>query len=218
MSDPAKGLVALNMRLPNGNTDLFYFDASVQEQHIVTAQVMDHQVETGSNPTDFIRPMPRELSVQFVVTNTPIVEPLDHAFGATASEVAQSITVGGQTIGWKALQFSSDFDRVAAVYGGLLEAAQLGALFTVTTSLATYAAPDGSPCMAIVNFAIPRSVENSNNLAGTVDFQELRFVDTETTTVKTKPKPANRGTKAGKEIDPEVEPQKTSLLNRAIGG
>ena len=47
-------------------------DCTVTERHTSTATVTEHPVESGSNITDHIRPEPVQLSVNGIITNTPI--------------------------------------------------------------------------------------------------------------------------------------------------
>ena len=47
-------------------------DCTVTETHTSTATVTEHPVESGSNITDHIRPEPVQLSVNGIITNTPI--------------------------------------------------------------------------------------------------------------------------------------------------
>src|SRR6266702_3660671 len=72
-------------------------DAAVNENHTVAADITRHQVEKGSDVTDHIRPLPRRLSVEGIVTNTPIVAPGKPTSGITASLGSVPISVNGQT-------------------------------------------------------------------------------------------------------------------------
>ena len=129
----------------NGQQTTVQFDASISEHHAGTAQVSQHQVETGPNITDHIRPMPMTLSLEAFVTNTPINSGI---LSPTASPAGQ-ITNG-------VLQFSSSFNRVNDVYNALLEAQAGGALIAVTTSLSLYID------FAITSIGAPRDAEHGN--------------------------------------------------------
>jgi len=48
------------------------FDTSLSELYVNNADVTDHPVEKGSNITDHIRARPLELSINGVISNTPI--------------------------------------------------------------------------------------------------------------------------------------------------
>lgn len=55
--------------------DGFLIDISVSEDHSFEAEVTSHPVESGSTISDNIRPMPIKVSMQCMVSNTPL-EPL----------------------------------------------------------------------------------------------------------------------------------------------
>lgn len=143
----------------NGQQTTVQFDASISEQHTGTAQVSQHQVETGPNITDHIRPMPMTLSLQAFVTNTPINSGI---LSPTASPAGQ-ITNG-------VLQFSSSFNRVNDVYNALLDAQAGGALIAVTTSLSLYID------FAITSIGAPRDAEHGNAVQFSIELMQILTV------------------------------------------
>jgi len=60
-----------------------WIDVSVHESHGVGAEVSEHPVEFGVNVADHIRPTPRTITIEGLVTNHPIDMPLSHAGSAT---------------------------------------------------------------------------------------------------------------------------------------
>ncbi len=166
-------------------------DAAISETHTTTAQITDHQVEVGANISDNIRPMPKKLSLQGIVTNHPIATPSTQMRGIVGVPNGRITTKvrakqGAIPIGlpvppmgsvvekvfdYSALYFASEFDRVRDVYGELTLAQQTGMLFTVTTSLTQYTN------MAIENISTPRSAETGNALMLGMDFKEIRFAE-----------------------------------------
>lgn len=181
----------------NSVTGSVILDASVSEQHTIGAEVTRHQVETGSDVTDHIRPLPQKISIEGIVTNTPIASPLSPTGGVSASFGTQSFSVGGVQYTAQTLLFSGQFDRVRDTYGVLIIAVSNGALFTVTTTLHQY------QNMAISNFGAPRNVGLGNALKFSVDFSEIRIVDTVVVTAPPSAKKAvtNGGAKPTKVID-----------------
>ena len=89
------------------------FDASINESHIGSAQVTEHQVETGSNVSDHVRAMPLRLSLQAMVSDTPLQNNV--------------LTPEG-----------GDTQRVVTIFNALTEAMQAGVLTEVNTSLKKY--------------------------------------------------------------------------------
>lgn len=181
-------------------TGAFAVDCSVNEHHVTTAQVTTHQVESGQDVASYIRPMPRKLTLEAFVTNTPLVVPLiatiqdSDGFRAKiealdrGSQLQRTVTVGGRAISFTSQDFGAEFDRVAEFYGGVMSAALAGAVWGVYTTLRTYSK------MAIVNFAVPRSADSGNSLKGAIDFQEIRIAQTQVVAVPVRAT-AKRGTK-----------------------
>lgn len=61
-----------------------WIDGVITESHGLEAAITRHAVETGANPAEHIRPLSPTLTLECVVSNTPIREPLSHASGAKA--------------------------------------------------------------------------------------------------------------------------------------
>lgn len=56
-----------------------WIDVSISETHTVGAEVTDHPVEDGPGITDNIRPTPRTIRIEGLVTQKPLELPLTHA-------------------------------------------------------------------------------------------------------------------------------------------
>lgn len=69
--------VTISWQGESGQTFSITLDASLHEQHTGTATITDHPVETGSNVTDHIRPDPDMLTIEGIVSNTPLFLPGD---------------------------------------------------------------------------------------------------------------------------------------------
>lgn len=52
--------------------DPIVVDASIRETHSVTGEVSEHPVESGVDIVDHYRVLPRQVSIEAVVTNTPL--------------------------------------------------------------------------------------------------------------------------------------------------
>lgn len=180
-------------------------DATIHETHDVKAQVTEHQVETGSNVTDHIRPLPREVTLEGVITNTPLAAPARTSISGNMSDFSQSFQrPNGDSfeVKWQAYKFDGQFDRVRDEFRDLVYAIQQGALFDITTTLQVYVD------FAMTSFSVPRDAANGNVLHFSASFKELRFVETNTTKalpVKTAPKVAKKhdGPKHPEEAKPE---------------
>lgn len=73
-----------------------WIDVSISETHGLSADVTQHPVESGSDMTDHIRPTPRTIQIEGLVTNHPTELPLSHAGGARAIDDAGFIDVTTQ--------------------------------------------------------------------------------------------------------------------------
>src|SRR5262245_60445383 len=70
-----------------------WIDVSISESHSLSASVTDHPVEQGVNIVDNIRPEPRTVEIEGLVTNHPTEQPRSHAGGAAATDDAGYIDV-----------------------------------------------------------------------------------------------------------------------------
>lgn len=226
-------LVLLDYQYPTtGVGDSVYLDASVHEQHVTTAEVTTHAVETGSAIADFIRPLPRKLTIEGMITNTPIMGELHPSIikarkgfktdasptdvgGGQAGTIQTAPVGGGQPGNFSALKFSTEYDRVIAAYDSLVAACRGGALFAITTSLTTYQSDIGDRNMACVNFAVPRDVDHANAIMFTADFQEVRIVNSQQTTVQQPGAKQKLGQQPTRQLDPVADAQLLSLAYKA---
>ena len=199
----------VNKRLVN-----IVMDASISEQHTATATITDHPVETGASVTDNVRPMPRQLTIECIVTNTPIVGQYRLVSGETVS-VSDGVTAEVRKIdgtNTNALQFSSEFDRVRTVFEELEEARKLGALVSVDTTLDSYQS------MAIASVSIPRNAATGSVLQFQLDLREIITVDIqEVEAPPEKHKPKKKGEKPTKEATKEEEDKGASGLTQILG-
>ncbi len=143
-----------------------WIDVSVREGHGVSAEITDHPVESGANIADHIRPLPRTISIEGIVTNHPIELPGSHAGSARVSSApveiegepslgvagmipgvdqgarllgALKIEVGSKRVfSATVVTFTEEFDRVTAVHAALVDAVERRKLVTVVTGLVTY--------------------------------------------------------------------------------
>lgn len=106
--------VSLGPDLTRGkpSINVVQFDATLEEHHVSRAEVTSHAVERGADIVDHIRPLPQELTLTTVTTNTPTI------FLATAR--------------------GNGIDRVKTTHQGLLDLLSNGVLVDVVTTLRTY--------------------------------------------------------------------------------
>lgn len=157
-------------------------DASISEIHGVSADISDHNVEIGQNPTDHIRPKPTMLSLQCLITS---------------DDPNAGYIVGTDFTKLKAIA-PSGYDYVGDTYAQLRAGVEAGAIFSVTTTLDKY------DNMGVTNFSVPRSAENGTDLLFDLDLKVLNLIDTGVVTAPEIRK-QKRSTKPSKEATPAAK-------------
>lgn len=74
--------------------DEIWLDVSVRESHGLSAEVTEHPVESGADVADHIRPKQRTVTIEGIISNTPIEVPQSHMDGA--AEDPSPITIEGE--------------------------------------------------------------------------------------------------------------------------
>lgn len=194
-----------------GKLRTIVFDGHLREQHDGSAQVTEHAVEKGSPVADHIRTAPDRLTIDAVVTNTPITIPESNLDGASGSvrDLDVTIQVKGElpvgvplvgalvasaglldsttTVKAQTLQFDQPFDRARSVYDEIQEIYSSGTLVDISTSIRDYTD------MAIESVSVPRTVDTAGSLEFSISTKTLRFAETQTV-----PAPKDKGTTTGK--------------------
>jgi hypothetical protein len=205
--------VVIGWTLPSGKQGTLAVDVSINETHTMTSEVTRHQVETGSDIADHIRPIPPQLSIEGMISNWMVTpSSLDHLNGVAGSVQQIDQTIAGQVVRFSAFKFDTQIERVKEVLGDLGEAIQGAALFTIFTTLTSY------DNMACVGFTVPRNATLGQVLRFTMDFQFVRTVDTQVVSaLPPKTQPKHRGAKGGKEKTGDAkEARKTALRNGVL--
>lgn len=202
-------MAELTWTLENGGEASIAFDATVRDSHIASATITEHPVEDGVAISDHIRPDLDRVTLQVVVSNTPISSPTDHADGVTGRQTSVELTgVDGETAARAlVLAFDGTLTRVRSVYEELLRLMSSGTLVNVITSLREY---EG---MAIANVSPVREAASGNALVAGVEFKQVRIVESE---IVAAPEPREpRGSterERGRENTEDEEEEGQSLL------
>ncbi len=233
MVDKKKRLVTISWT-DEGAAQVLSFDASVAERHSLVSEVTDHPVESGANIADHIRPVPLELDLEGVISNTPLRTPPDNADGATEIEVkveGRSPTVGDivgspiPVVGAVTRDipsglppptgfvkgFEPEFDRVKNAYDVFLLIRDRGLLVNVFTTLAEY------ENMAITAVNMPRSAATANILRFTMQLKEVRIGTTEEVPAPVIPtSQVNKGSQTPTPADPDPEEGDSTFLHNLL--
>ena len=191
-----------------GGLGIITFDASLDETHTKNNQVTSRPVEVGANVSDNIRPLPKQLEINGIVSDFPIA----FLAGSTAaSPVAQGGGVNQDTT-----PSTETADRAKEAYDELERIMDQGVLVKVITSLRTY------ENMAISGFSAIRNAQNGNVLNANLTFIEVIRVETETAEAPVRRRPdkgQNKKKKKGKvtKQPPKNESGLRSLINNIFG-
>lgn len=139
----------------------YEIDAIVTEDHSFDSDVTDLPVETGADITDNARAKPIMISLDCVVSDTPIGRMVDVRNTETADDDAE-------------LQFLPSDDA----YYRMIAIRNAREPVTLETSLGVF------PNMMMTSMVVPRNAQNGEALRFRVTFKEIRLVTNARTTVK----------------------------------
>lgn len=177
-------------------------DATKTRGFELAAEVTEFPVERGSAITDHIRPVNGTVSLEGVISNTPLTLPATQMQGITLTPGAVVIGDGRATV----LQWSGVFDRVRVCDTILAGLVASGTPVRLTTSLRTV------ENLAITRYKVDQSAETGQALPIVLELKALRIATTQRA-----PVPAVRRLQvpAGRAVQP---PDNRSFLARALDG
>lgn len=156
----------------NAIIDTLVVDCSVKEEHTAEVEVTDHAVERGSAITDHARPKPEELTLEGIVSNTPL----------SSFQVTRAVTQDGVTLQTTAQSNNARGMPGAAelAYTQLRSLRDTAKLVTIVTQLRTY------DNMAMTSLKVPREDKIGDVLKFEAKFKQVRIVTNAVTVVATK--------------------------------
>lgn len=132
-------------------------DAVVTETHLDEVEVTDHPVEIGVNISDHMRVKPATITLDGIVSNTPL---------PTAGAPSSPLQADGVTYTSRSAAVPA---RAGSAYQQLLALKTGGQLVTVVTALRSY------DQMALVSLSVPRDAKTGNALRFTAVLKEIKF-------------------------------------------
>ncbi len=184
------------------------FDAVLSESHEGTSVLTEHAVESGAPISDHKRANPARLTIEALVTNTPLLAPPASGYGegpAVTAEVRKDEDVKANVV-----IFSASFDRLADVETTLRRLRLEATPVTVSTRVRTYEQ------VQVVSVTCPREPEDGDSLRFQIEFQEVRVAQSRTVDAPRPREPrGRRRTDAGDQEASTQETQRTSTLQRA---
>ena len=229
-----------------GVTNALRFDAVTTETHTFANQVTEQPVERGANVVDHVRPSPDSLTLDVVVSNAPVdAAPLrlggaqrgdiyptqlsipssnppapytpGYAFSTIGATIDALVAQVSQPPTIQTLRFFNEFDAVSEVYATIKQLRDSGQLINVITPLNNF------DNMVITNVTVPRDVSNGDALLMTIDFRQVRIVETRQTTepvpTETRGKrPKAAGVKGDKEDGGKKKKSVAKSIVDSLGG
>lgn len=155
-----------------GTAGALEIDATPTRAFELAAEVTELPVDEGSAITDHIRPLNGTITLEGVISNTPLVLPTTQMGGVTASPGSVVLLGGDGKARATMLQWSGAFDRVKLcdeLLAGLVASATP---VTLTTPLRTIQS------LAITRYKVDETVDTGQALHLTLEFKALRVATT----------------------------------------
>lgn len=169
-------------------------DASVSEQHTGAVEVTDHPVETGGAISDHARPLPETVTIEGLISNTPMPE---------AGAATQERT-------WAGVNYRSSSEmaptNASEGYAALLKLKDAGELITVVTALRTY------ENMVLTSLTVPRDARTGNGLRFAASLKQVRVANSQTVQVLTTEDKTKKKKVENKKAAPETPEVDASTL------
>jgi hypothetical protein len=181
--------------------DSVTLDASVSETHAAEVEVTDHPVEKGANISDHARPKARTLTIEGIVTNTPLAPDQ-----APESTTPTNIRANGRTV-YDSRAPAYDGTRAGRAYRDLLALTE-GKLITVVTGI------ESLENMQVTSISVPRDSKTGQALHFTIQLKQVVQVSNATAKlVEKKVKPKNDLGKKTGTATPEATRAKSFAKN-----
>ena len=186
------------------------FDCVTSETHEGTSVLTEHAVESGAPVSDHKRANPDRVSIEAIVTNTPLDAPPPSGFASS------NVTVRISKDGAQVKEFSEAFDRVQDVIDTLDRLRLESVPITLSTRWKTY------ENVQIVSVVRPRDSTDGDSSRFTVDLVSVRTAFARDIDAPLPREPRgnprrDRGAREAEEVtDPELSSTANDLANQAV--
>jgi hypothetical protein len=180
-------------------------DASVNETHQGDVDVTDHPVEEGADISDHARVKPETVSIEAVISNTPLNSAQQKRVQSAQGDVT------AETVGVDSPAGAVGFAEVG--YVRLKQLKDARQLVKVITGLRVY------DNMMLTSLSIPRNAGVGDALRFTAQFKQVRLAQVRVKIVKVAKEPkANAKVDTGKQVAGPQPTPSTSLHKLLNGG
>lgn len=173
----------------------FVLDVTLSEDHTFEADVTDYPVESGGSVSDNIRPRPMKITIEGVISDTPLTSNTTNRPAAFTEPKGYTVdAVSGGTNAETSGEFEVKFLPSEEAFAYLQQIWESRDTVTVQTSLGTW------ENMAMESFSVPRSKETTGGLKFTAQFKQIQKVTNERikSSVRNGNGKRNRGPQTGK--------------------
>lgn len=179
--------------------DTLELDASISEVHEIENEVTEHPVESGFQVTDNVRRKPLRVTIEGLVSNTPVVNGF-----VRAGQQLQGLYAGNSDV---------DAARAETAFSTLQSIFDTQKIISVYTKLKQY------DSMVIEKLRVPRDSKTGDALRFTAVCKEVRIVQAQTVQVSlARGKPRQRTGKKSAATSAQAEQTKSSLALQAVKG
>lgn len=184
------------------------FDCVTSETHEGLSTLTEHAVESGAPISDHKRADPERVTIEALVTNTPLGAPPPSGYDSRAATVQTSFSKDGD--GRPAvLVFSAGFDRISEVISTLRRLRLEDTAVTLSTRVHTY------EDVQIVGVTVPREPGDGDSVRLQIEIQQVRIAQSRSVDAPAprEPRGRERRDRGGQEgRDETTGGQRTSAL------
>lgn len=181
------------------------FDVETRISHKGTSELTSDAVESGEPISSHKRAIPETISIEAVVSQTPVGNPPPSGYQSGSPPVANPTAVDGATV----MVYTATFDRVTDVCNTLRRLRLEATPVTITTRVRTYTE------MQIVTVDETEDVETGDAVLITVDAQKVRVAVTRETDLPQPREPRGSATTDRGAQEGTDETERRSTLRRA---
>jgi len=206
----------VSYKKPDGTgEEIIVLDATITEGHNSTLDVTSLPIEDGFDITDHAQIKPRELTLEAVISDTPITL-LGSLGGLAAGGVGWAVGASGATVGARALAIGANAAlagailsqtkaRVQDVYNCLLDIQKKKILLCITTGLQVY------NNMILQGLNAPRDENTGKSLKFTAVLKEVIIVQSQKV-ILPKENTKNKGAVPSQNLGTQTPPAATSAI------
>lgn len=181
------------------------FDVETRISHKGASELTTDAVESGEPISSHKRAIPETISIEALVSDTPIGNPPPSGYQSGAAPVGNPTAIDGATV----MVYTAAFDRIADVTNTLRRLRLEATPVTITTRVRTYTD------MQIVAVDETEDVETGDAVLITVDAQKVRVVVTRDTDLPVPREPRGSATTDRGAQEGTDETDRRSTLRRA---